>query len=56
MANGRGTLITKDDDKFDGEFVEHMPHGKILMQRANGERIEGQFRQAQMMMMINEYK
>ena len=49
LANGRGTLITKDDDKIEGEFEEHMPHGKIIMQRANGERIEGQFRQAQLM-------
>ena len=45
LANGRGTLKTKEEDKIEGDFVDHMPHGKILMQRPNGERIEGQFRQ-----------
>ena len=45
LANGRGTLKTKDDDKIEGDFVDHMPHGKIIMQRPNSERIEGQFRQ-----------
>ena len=44
LANGRGTLKTKEEDKIEGDFVDHMPHGKILMQRPNGERIEGQFR------------
>ena len=45
LANGRGTLKTAAEDKIEGDFVDHMPHGKVLMQRPNGERIEGQFRQ-----------
>ena len=49
LANGRGTLKTAAEDKIEGDFVDHMPHGKVLMQRPNGERIEGQFRQANLL-------